>query len=481
MGGRQLVIRETMRQVCRGKVFAALPVLLFMSTGLATTRRSSIDLDRVPHTAVRRADLRVVLRAGGQVESSLRTVIRCELENPGDRRSATTILDLLPEGSIVSKGDVLCHLDASEHEELKRLQLISLARARADLRRAELDLEVAKAALDEYRQGACRLEIQGIEGRIALAKSQVALRSDRLSWSRRMLAKGYISKAQVSSEAAALQRAEFALSQEQTRFRNFQDHEIPRIIRVLESDIASARSKLSYESLRLRAQEERLTGLQRQISACTIRAPHNGLLIYAHKPKREVRIEVGVWVRQNQELLYLPDLSRMEVQVLLHETVVQRVHTGMRARVRLESSPGFLEGKLSAIDPLPVIDRGKWSSGEVKNYLGRVQLDDTTRGLFPGMTAEVEIATASLQDVLVLPAEAPRRENGHDVCFVLGRAGLERRTVTLGAATDALWEVTGGVSEGEEVALAAVPTALPSEMRESGQERETLTSAGPKP
>ncbi len=215
----------------------------------------------------------MILRAGGQVESSLRTAIRCELENPCGRRSATRILDLVPDGSIVSKGDVLCHLDATEPEELERLQRISVAQARADRRRAELDLDVAKTALDVYREGCCRLERQGFEAPIALAQAQVTQQSDRLNWSRRMLAKGYLSKAQISSELAAFQHAEFALSQIQTGFRNFQNHEVPKIIRVLESNIASAWSNLSYESLRLRGQEERLAGLQRQVSACTIRAP----------------------------------------------------------------------------------------------------------------------------------------------------------------------------------------------------------------
>ncbi len=168
--------------------------------------------------------------------------------------------------------------------------------------------------------------------------------------------------------------------------------------------------------------------------------------------------------------------------MLLHETVLQRVRTGMRARVRLEGSPGFLEGELSSIDPLPVVDCRKWSSGEVKNFVGHVQLDSTTKNMLPGMTAEVEITTASLNGALVIPAEAPFRENGRDVCYVFGRDGLERRTVTLGRATDAWLEVIEGVSEGEKVALAdAVLDRFSMEMRESGKQREFLTNAGPKP
>jgi HlyD family secretion protein len=451
----QAVSPGRLRWFRQGKVFLSLVVLLVLATGSASRRRSRSELDLVPRAAVRRTELTVILRAGGLVESSLRTVIRCELENLRGRKAATSILELVPEGSMVKKGEVLGRLDASEHEELERLQFISVAQARADQRRAELDLDAAKTALGEYREGRYRLESQGFEGRIALAKAEVAQMTDRLSWSRRMLAKGYRSRAQISAEVSALQRAQFALSQVQTESRNFQDYGFPRTIRLLESQIESARSNLVYQSLRLRWQEQRLAQLQRQVDLCTIRAPHDGLLVYAHKPKRDVRIEEGAWVRQRQELLYLPDLSRLEVQVLLHETVVERVRPGMRARVRLGGSAGWLEGELSAIELLPVVDGGKWSSGEVKNFVGRVQLDRKPPTLRPGMTAEVEITTARLDGALVIPAEAPLRENGRDVCYVWGRDGFERRAVTLGQGTAAWLEVTEGVIEGEEVALSA--------------------------
>ncbi len=36
MGGRLVVIHGTMRQICKGKVLMALPILLFLSTGWAT-------------------------------------------------------------------------------------------------------------------------------------------------------------------------------------------------------------------------------------------------------------------------------------------------------------------------------------------------------------------------------------------------------------------------------------------------------------
>jgi HlyD family secretion protein len=418
------------------------------------------DVSRgIPRMAARRMDLTVTAQARGLVESAIKTVVRCQVENVRGRKAATTVLSLTSEGAVVKRGDVLCRLDASEHEELERRQRITVSRARADHRRAELDLEVATVALNELQGGRYRLEKREFEGRIARARAEVTQRTDRLGWSCQMLARGYASRALVAAETSLLEKAVLAQTTAEREFRSFERYQFPRALLELRSRVESARSELMYQTARLRREEERLAELGWQVEQCTIRAPHDGILLYAHKPKRGVRIEEGMTVHQNQELFYLPDLSRMEVQVLLHETVLGRVRPGMRARVRLEGSAGIFKGTLAVIDPLPIADRSQWSSGEVKNYLGRIPLDPGSRALRPGATAEVEIAVATVRDALVVPAGAPRRESGRDVCYVLGRDGFEPRTVALGWADDAWQEVTEGIIEGEEVALSALPPA----------------------
>ena len=131
-----------------------------------------------------------------------------------------------------------------------------------------------------------------------------------------------------------------------------------------------------------------------QVDRCTIRAPHDGLLIYADKPGRPPRIMLGAPVWQRQKLFFLPDLSVLEVHVLLHETVVTRVRPGMPARVRPESSPQqILMGRVLSVSPLPASDQGPRKGNEVKYFVGRISLDTVPQGLRPGMTAEVSLMT----------------------------------------------------------------------------------------
>jgi HlyD family secretion protein len=217
--------------------------------------------------------------------------------------------------------------------------------------------------------------------------------------------------------------------------------------------VESARSNLVYQTMRLQRHEERLEHYQKQVDLCTIRAPHDGFVIYANKNENDVRIEEGTRVRQRQNLFYLPDLSDMEVQMPLHESVVDRIHDGMPARVRIEALPGVsVEGHVVSVALVPLMT---WSSfgSDVRNYLGMVKLDSVPRGLLPGMSAEVEIMTGTRNDALVVPAEAVTIEAGEDVCYVAREEGLERRHVTVGSSTSGLLEVTEGLTEGEEVVL----------------------------
>jgi HlyD family secretion protein len=434
-----------------------LAVPLILACGIHPRRDSSRDLSKVSCVAARRSDLAVSVRAAGQVESSVQTLVRCEVENisglHGTKAGATTIVSLVPEGTRVRAGDVLCRLDASEYEELARLQRIVVLQARARHRRAELDHEGAQLGLRQFLEGIRPVEIQGFEERMAMARAEVSRTTDRLEWSRRMLAKGYVSRAQESRQVGALEQAEFDLALVRGAFENFRTFGSYTERRSLESKVESAKIALAFQTLRLRAQETRLARLEQQIARCTIRAPHDGVVILAHKPKRGVRIQEGLSVRQKQPLVYLPDLSQLEVHVWLHETVVDRIRPGMRARVRPEGLCRTVPGEVVSIDVMPIADTTGAADPDVKYYRGRVRLAHVPPDLRLGATTDVEIDVTVRQSALVVPAEAVVREDGRYVCYVVGPDGLARRPVSLGHATVNWQEIVGGLAEGEAVAL----------------------------
>ena len=414
-------------------------------------------LAKLATTHVRRSDLNVVMTASGRVESSNATMIQCELEalDAGVRGNriaaggASTILSIIPDGSVVKKGEVLCVLDSSDYEELERQQDMNVLRARADHQQALLTLDVARTAVLEYRDGLMVQSLRDLEGRITLSRADLERAGDRLVWTKRMVEKGYFPQGQAFTDELALNRMTFGLSQGQTSLRLFKQFSAPKYLKILQSEVSAAESIENFQSRRVARSEERLAYMKRQIAACTIVAPHDGFLIYANEDMRQVRIEAGMTVRQKQRLFYLPDLSRMEVNALIHETVVDEVKPGMFVKVKVEALNGReLYGHVQSVAPLP--QEASWFS-DVKYFVSKVKLDTIPEGLKPGMTAEVRIQTTRKTDVLTVPTEAVTSEDGHDVCYVAFDDHLQRREVRLGQASPNFLEITDGLDEGEEV------------------------------
>ena len=205
--------------------------------------------------------------------------------------------------------------------------------------------------------------------------------------------------------------------------------------------------------MRLKAHEERLAALRKQAECYTIRAPHDGMIVYPPifdwlgRPLR-----AGLEVFQHEELFHLPDLSRIEVEASIHESKGAVVRVGMPAEVRIIAQPGrVFSGKVVSLEMLPRVNYKGW---EMRlNYFARVRLDETPPGVLPFMSAEVRFDTGRVEDALVIPVGAMAMADGQRCCYVLGPAGPERRVLTLGHSTPEFLEVTAGLREGERVVL----------------------------
>jgi HlyD family secretion protein len=153
-------------------------------------------------------------------------------------------------------------------------------------------------------------------------------------------------------------------------------------------------------------------------------------------------------------LFTLPDQSKMQVEVFLHETVVDRVRAGMAAHVSFEALPGrFIDGQVESIATVPVSDQNSETANGIAYFLGRIKLNDLPPGLRPGMSAEVAIMRGPRQGVLTVDASAVKADAGHHVCYVDLGDRFERRLVQVRHATHDLQEVLEGLAEGEQVVL----------------------------
>src|SRR5262249_33921078 len=148
-------------------------------------------------------------------------------------------------------------------------------------------------------------------------------------------------------------QAALSLRQQESAFEVFQKYTVPRTMRELNGAVQGAEVFLRYHQLRVDRQVARLASLQKQIQLCTIRAPHHGCVVYANDNRRQIVIEEGMPVYQQQDLFYLPDLTNMVVVALLHESIVDEISNGMRAKVQVEGMPNrLIEGHVTSVSQL---------------------------------------------------------------------------------------------------------------------------------
>ena len=219
-------------------VLAVAGVALVSVPGLSKPLRSlfaATTIEIVPHE-IKSGPLPITVTEKGALESSKNDDVSCQVEGQ------TTIIMILPEGTRVKKGELVCELDSAALRDSLTNQQIATQGADAAYQQAKLTREVAEIAVKEYVEGVYLQERATIKGEIKLAESDLARAEDRVDWATRMLDKGYVSKAQQVSEDLNFQKAKFALEQAQRKMKVLEDFTKAKTIKELKSEVEKAQS-----------------------------------------------------------------------------------------------------------------------------------------------------------------------------------------------------------------------------------------------
>ncbi|MGC8641443.1 MAG: efflux RND transporter periplasmic adaptor subunit, partial [Isosphaeraceae bacterium] len=384
------------------------------------------DIELVPYE-VKKAALPITVADKGTLESSKNQDVLCRVEG------STTIITIIEEGKRVKKGDLVCELDSAALRDQLTNQKISTQGAEASYQNARLTREVAEIAVKEYVEGIYKQDYATCQGEIKLAESDLSRASDRVDWATRMYEKGYVSKAQKVSEELNFQKAKFALEQAQSKLDVLEHYTKAKTIKELESEVEKAKSDELAKKQTWQLEKDKEAKLEKQIDYCKLYAPGDGIVVYANDPSRnfgstQPQIEEGATVRERQKIFSLPDITRMQVNTKVHESQIDRIAVGMKAKIRVDAfSETELDGTVLDVAPLP--DPTSFFSSDIKVYTTRVKIDTPLSGLRPGMNAEVTILVNRKENVLSVPVQAILEYSGKDHVAVKTPNGFERREV----------------------------------------------------
>jgi HlyD family secretion protein len=414
---------------------------------------SSQEIGPVLTHTITRADLSFAVTEQGTLESAENTEIKCRV------RGENTIIWVIESGSIVKAGDELLRLDTLAIEDAIAECTKNAHLTRSGAERAYADVKRAELAIPEYLEGRYRTELMTLEKTLTIAKSSRLTAQSMLTHAETMAGRGYVSGLELQENRFAVTQAELQVDVTQTQIKALTDFTKAMEMGTLQGDLNAAQARYAAEAERSKLDAARRDLALAEFDRCVIRAERGGLVIYprAERWKKTPDIEEGATVHQDQVLLLMPDLSKMQVKVGAHESIVKRIKPGMSAQVRI---PGrSMVGEVLTVAPVtrPAI----WWSGNVVKYDTIIKLP-AIPGLKPGMSAEVKITVDQHADVLTIPVTAVVESAQAAFCWVQTADGTERRALKLGDDDTDFAVVLDGLQGGESVvldALASVPEA----------------------
>jgi len=317
-------------------------------------------------------------------------------------------------------------------------------------------------------------KLRGLESDIDLEKRELAQAESRLEWTKKLYEKEYVSRSDLEADELKKNRQEVSLEKAYTAKELFLKYEFPKKLEKLFSDYeeaerelerieARARSELARAEAKLKSseasflvQKERLEKMRKQLAACTIRAPAPGQVVYASSKSRWRRrnnpIEVGTQVNEREEIISIPDMSAMKVDIKVHEVWIDKVQAGQKAEITIAAFPDMaFTGEV--LRKAPLADRQRWFNPDLKAYETEVRIYGTHEYLKTGMSAKVTILIDELSDVMIVPIQTVINQEGKKVCCVATDRGTEWREVETGAFNNDFVEIKSGLTEGEKVLL----------------------------
>jgi len=472
------------------------------------------ETEELTGAPVQRGLLRVSVVERGNLKAADAVVLKSEIEGNA------TILFLIPEGTQVKEGDLVCELDATQQIDRRVAQEITLRNADAafvkakqnyeiqksqndsDIKRAEQALSFAEVDLVKFREGDKAAKEAQASEKIKLAEEENTRASDKFNWSQTLFDNGFLTSTELEADRLSRSRAEIQLEQAKRDRDLLVRFQLPRDEAELVAKLDEARRELDRVKLQAAArlvdfeadmrtreaqynlEREKLQKLENQIAKAKMHAPRAGMVVYAQQDSGgrmggSQPIQEGTSVRERQDIITIPSATGMVAQVSLHESVLKQVSVGQSCLLKIDAlGAREFQGRVSFVAVLP--DQNSWwANPNTRLYRTEVQILDGIPDMRPGMSCQIEILVDDILNATYVPVQAVFRSGGDNIAFVTRPGGkYEERKVQVGRYTNNWVEVVSGLEVGELVTLTAPVGFSPAPAPQAAPTASTATTPG---
>ena len=193
------------------------------------------------------------------------------------------------------------------------------------------------------------------------------------------------------------------------------------------------------------AQEARVFSAQSDLSKYKIYAPINGAIT-------KVDAITGEFANTTKSLISVISDGSYEIDANVPEADIAKIKRGDNARVTLDAygSDVLFEGRVTAINPAETI------IDNVPTYKVTFHFTKSDPRIKSGMTANIDVSTASRTDVLFIPTRALVVKNNIKLVLVINNDGtITEVPIMVGLrGSDGNIEIVSGVTEGTQISVA---------------------------
>ena len=426
----------------------------FLVSWIGSAFSSTGGEDVIEYTATRERFVNEITEKG-EVSSSENKEILCEVQ--AKYTSNITILKIIPEGTMVKKGDWLCTLDSSKLEDQRDSQEIALNNAESAVVQAESNLKTAQIAKKEYLEGTYILNETQYKSKVTVEEEDLRRLKEYKEYSQKLYERGYVTSLQLESDVFAVESAQLDLISAQTQLKVYQEYSKAKQVIQLDSEIASAEANLAAKKRALEVDKIKMAEIEDQIEKCNITAPQDGQVVYANESSRHgtnVVIEEGLALRERQAIIRLPNPEKMQVECRINEGKIWMVRVGMQANIFIDSIPDTaIPAEIVKVNDYA--EPSNFFTGNIKEYKVRLKILDPPAGIRSGLTAQCKILIETQDNVLTVPVHCVFEHGGKHYCITYKNGVWDKREVKIGSCNDLQVVILGGLEEGEKVVAGA--------------------------
>jgi HlyD family secretion protein len=345
--------------------------------------------------------------------------------------SDATITWLIPEGTHVKPGDVVCVLEAQGIQTSYVNAVNELENVRAEYNKALANLELQYLLLES--------QVKIIESNTEIKRLD-SLKMQFLSPTRRKILELQLQRAAIEKE------------------------KINKKLTVLEK---INKSELHKMKLKIQQAENKVNNIKSRLDLLTVKSDVEGMVIYSMLWTSHEKVRIGDIVWQMMEIMKIPDMSGMTIKCFANETHYKQIEKDQKIDVVLDAHPEIrLSGKIRSKASVgkPVKEKSK-----VKQYEVSAMLDSAEFVITPGLTVNCTVYISEVPDTIVVPVVSVFDYDSSKVVYVATGNKYSRQIVNTGQSSTKEIIISSGLHEGESIALVQPPLSLIKENKQNKQ------------